>query len=115
MQNRIDRLENLVLSLISEEGTGPQSSVESPSTGNSYGGASLDLTSSRTTESVDPERNEGAKRDDDAEDEDVRDVSQGLGVMRVHHGKTFYYSDHHWYTLLLEDVCMPLIELCSPS
>ncbi|KAI1415594.1 fungal-specific transcription factor domain-containing protein [Hypoxylon sp. FL1857] len=103
MQNRIDRLEGLVLSLM-------------------HGGANIEVSTSSNTVQPAPsttdsssahiERDdEGAMRDDDAEgdgdggDSDVDDgLATSLGVLKVDadKGKSMYIGQEHWHVLLAD-------------
>ncbi|KAK6442281.1 hypothetical protein LTR95_001472, partial [Oleoguttula sp. CCFEE 5521] len=104
MQNRIDRLEGLVLSLMTNgqgqpmEGgaTAARAAIHS-SRSNSLSTASdlrLDV------EGTDMIREEGENGDEDSE---VEQVSKGIGIMKVDNtGRAMYASDAHWYAILAE-------------
>jgi hypothetical protein len=105
MQNRIDRLENLVLSLMTN---GPQSAGPTAAT------AALAQTteapagpaSSVSGSSSFPVDTEDTNHDDmefgDDHDAEVNDVAKSIGVMKVDSGKVFYASEAHWYSILAE-------------
>jgi hypothetical protein len=105
MQNRIDRLENLVLSLMTN---GPQSA------GPAAAAAALAQTtdtpvgpaSSVSGSSSFPMETEDTNHDDiefgDDHDEEVNNVAKSIGVMKVDSGKVFYASEAHWYSILAE-------------
>lgn len=118
MQNRIDRLEGLVLSLMhgganidpaamvaAAEATAPvpsrpSASVSAPST-----------TDSSSFVRVDSER-DGVMRDDDHRDEDdgrdsdddTRDLAASVGFLKLDadKGRTMYIGHEHWHTLLAD-------------
>ncbi|KAI1467535.1 fungal-specific transcription factor domain-containing protein [Daldinia caldariorum] len=101
MQNRIDRLEGLVLSLM-------------------HGGANVEISNSSSTAPPAPSTadssspnadhdDEGAMRDDDADgdgpDSDADDgLSTSLGMLKVDadKGKSMYIGQDHWHLLLLD-------------
>ena len=98
MQNRIDRLEGLVLSLMTngsqQEGTAAARAAISASRSNSLStGSQLDV------EGADLIREEG---DTAGEDSDVEQVSKGIGIMKMDNGRSVFASDAHWYAILGE-------------
>jgi hypothetical protein len=101
MQNRIDRLEGLVLSLMTNgsQSAGPAAAAAAISRSQS------DVTSSSFRHDVDPEHGENVKREDGDEDSDVDGVANSLGILKVDpdKGKTLYMGDSHWH-LVLADV-----------
>ena len=108
MQNRIDRLEGLVLSLMTNgaQSAGPSAAVQAISRSQSDSAGS----------SFPPEQENDEDDDDDMikeEDEDeseVEGVTQSLGVLKVDQdqGKSLYVGDSHWH-LVLADVRPPLL------
>jgi hypothetical protein len=100
MQNRIDRLEGLVLSLMTNgaQSAGPAAAAaainrsQSDSAGSSF---------PREAEQEDDDM----IREDDEDDSDVDGVANSLGVLKVDSdkGKTTYIGDSHWH-LVLADV-----------
>jgi len=97
MQSRIDRLEGLVLSLMTNgaQSAGPAAAVAaiagSMSTSSADGPPSLDL-----------EGEDMIKEDVAGEDSDVEHVVKSLGVMKVDGGKQIFASEAHWYAILGE-------------
>ena len=93
MQNRIDRLEGLVLSLM---------------TGNdSMGSASANRTMSisGSTPSQDftpPQGSEEHFREDDSVESETDKIAKSFGVLHVHNSKAMYISDSHWASVLTE-------------
>lgn len=97
MQNRIDRLESLVLSLMT---SGPQAAGPAAAQAVISSGRSASIgTSARA--SLDPEGDDTIN-ECDGEDSDVNDVAQSIGIMKVDNGKALYASDAHWYAILAD-------------
>jgi hypothetical protein len=113
MQNRIDRLESLVLSLMTNgpQSSGPAAAAEAiaHATGNSS------RTSTRAASSIGEGSQVGHRMStddtiledaemDEQEDNDpeVASVAKSIGVMKVDSGKTMYISEAHWYSILAE-------------
>jgi len=114
MQSRIDRLEGLVLSLMS---------------GNHQSPRQREGRSSSSQRTSYPESHDGDEEEDDdamghdeqdespsdyqggqsVEDDDVEEVRNALGIMKVHGGKSFYRGGEYWAAILLE-VCSGLPE-----
>jgi hypothetical protein len=108
MQNRIDRLEGLVLSLMTNgaQSAGPAAAAaaisrsQSDSAGSSF---PLDL---------DREDDDMIKEEDEDEESDVEGVTNSLGVLKVDadQGKSLYLGDSHWH-LVLADVSIFYLHL----
>jgi hypothetical protein len=100
MQNRIDRLEGLVLSLMTNgaQSAGPAAAAAAISRSQSDSAGSLPL-------DLDHDDDEMIKEEDEGEDSDVDGVTNSLGVLKVDadKGKTLYLGDSHWH-LVLADV-----------
>jgi len=102
MQNRIDRLEGLVLSLMTNgaQSAGPTAAAaaisrsQSDSTGSSY--------------PPDLERDDDNMIKEEEEEEegesDVEGVTNSLGILKVDtdKGKSMYFGDSHWHMLLAD-------------
>ena len=103
MQNRIDRLEGLVLSLMTNgaQAPGTNAANEALSAGGLYSASTND---SR----IDPGLDESQMMDDDdddrTEDSETEGVTKSFGVMKVdaEKQKTFYVGEAHWAALLNE-------------
>jgi len=104
MQNRIDRLENLVLSLMTNgpQAAGPSAAAAAlahttPSTGpaSSISGSSTFPVDTEDTIHEDMDFGE-------EQDAEVADVAKSIGVMKVDGGKSMYVSETHWYSILAE-------------
>ena len=90
MQNRIDRLEGLVLSLMTNgsQSTGP-AAQRALSMQSSPG-------SMEYSQDVDIDENGGPV----GEESETDQVAQSLGVMRVDNNKSMYFGDAHWAAIL---------------
>ena len=99
MQNRIDRLEGLVLSLMTNgsQSTGPAAAQRALSLQSSSGSAEYP----QDVEIDGVEENGGRMGDESETDQ----VAQSLGVMKVDNNKSMYFGDAHWATIL-SDVCL---------
>lgn len=97
MQNRIDRLESLVLAMMTNGQQGGNPEAAPPAM----------MTSSRNAESTDLSQQDIEEMDEDAqvrslrdEDSEVERVSKDMGVMKVYNDRQIYASDGHWYAIL---------------
>lgn len=101
MQNRIDRLEGLVLSLM----TNGASSAGPAAAAAAINRSQSDSAGSSFPPDLEQDDNDMIKEEGD-EDSDVDGVANSLGVMKVDpdQGKTTYLGDSHWH-LVLRDVC----------
>lgn len=93
MQNRIDRLEGLVLSLMTNgsQSAGPTAAVAAVSGDSSAGSARL---------VNDLEYDENVPGG--AEESETEQVTKSLGIMKVDNNKSVYISDAHWVSVLHE-------------
>ena len=102
MQNRIDRLEGLVLSLMTNgsSSAGPSAATQAIS------GADSSIGSGSLGPNLDAELDESQYMDDDNdEDESEPDgLNKSFGLLKVdqERGKTFYIGEAHWAALLNE-------------
>lgn len=104
MQNRIDRLEGLVLSLMTNgaQSAGPAAAAaaisRSQSDAHSAGSTSYPPEQDQDDDMIKEEEELG-------EDSDVDGVTNSLGVLKVDadKGKSLYFGDSHWH-LVLADV-----------
>ncbi|KAK2758715.1 hypothetical protein FQN54_003405 [Arachnomyces sp. PD_36] len=92
MQNRIDRLEGLVLSIMTN---GPQSAGTSAANAAISGGGS----SSSGPNTHDVDLNDDDMRGDES---DTERVTKSFGIMKVDNNKSLYISDSHWASVLHE-------------
>jgi hypothetical protein len=91
MQNRIDRLEGLVLSLMTNgsQSAGPAAAMAAISGDSSAG-------STRLSNELDIDEDEM----DGAEESDTDQVTKSFGIMKVDNNKSYYISDAHWASVL---------------
>lgn len=104
MQNRIDRLEGLVLSLMT---SGPQSSISAPEAAQVLSAGASSIGSGSLGPSLDADLDENQMMDDadHGEDESETDgVTKSFGILKVdaERQKTFYIGEAHWAALLNE-------------
>ena len=99
MQNRIDRLEGLVLSLMTNgsQSTGPTAAARALSLNSSTGSLGYPQD---TDVDIDAEEEDGVPRGSGAEESETDQVVQSLGIMKVDNNKSMYYGDAHWATIL---------------
>jgi len=99
MQNRIDRLEGLVLSLMTNgsQSAGPAAANQALSINSSLG--SLGYPQDGDVD-VDGEEDDGLPRGSGAEESETDQVVQSLGVMRVDNNRSMYFGDAHWAAIL---------------
>ncbi|CZT09354.1 hypothetical protein WAI453_003210 [Rhynchosporium graminicola] len=100
MQNRIDRLEGLVLSLMTNgaQSAGPTAAADAISRSQSDSAAS-----SFPTE-LDRDDDDMIKEEEEGGDSDVDGVTNSLGVLKVDadKGKSMYFGDSHWHLVLAD-------------
>lgn len=92
MQNRIDRLEGLVLSLMTNgsPSTGPAAAMAAIS-----GNGSTDST--HDSNDIDVDENDAPAG---PEESDTEQVTKSFGIMKVDNNKSYYISDAHWVSVL---------------
>ncbi|KAF1992058.1 hypothetical protein K402DRAFT_78111 [Aulographum hederae CBS 113979] len=96
MQNRIDRLEGLVLSLMTN---GAQSAGPAAAAAAIAGS----MNSSSTDAGYDVENPETiAEEMEDQDDSEVDHVTKSVGMMKVQNDKHMFISEAHWYSILSE-------------
>ena len=94
MQNRIDRLEGLVLSLMTNgsQAPGPAAANRALSLNSSLGSMGYSQDGG--------EEEDGVIRGSGAEESETDQVAQSLGVMKVDNNKSMYFGDAHWAAIL---------------
>lgn len=103
MQNRIDRLEGLVLSLMGSNGSQSGGPAAAQAMINSSRSNSLSTGSQLDVEGADVIKEEMQGQNGEmTEESDVEQVSRGLGIMKVDNGRSVFASDAHWYAILGE-------------
>lgn len=93
MQNRIDRLEGLVLALMTNgsQAVGADEARAAIRDRPSLGGSSEQTQDSKAMRD--------GMRDDDSE---LEHVSRSIGVMKVQNDRQFYASEAHWWAILAD-------------
>lgn len=88
MQNRIDRLEGLVLSLMTNgtQSDGPAAAMAAISGESTTGSTGLS--------------NEIELDDDEGPESDTEQVTKSFGIMKVDNNKSYYISEAHWASVL---------------
>ena len=99
MQNRIDRLEGLVLSLMTNGTQAPGPAAASRALSMNSRSNSGPYPYSQDTE-VDGEDEDSMVRGPGSEESETDQVAQSLGVMKVDNNKSMYYGDAHWASIL---------------
>ena len=96
MQNRIDRLEGLVLSLMTNgsQSAGPTAatralSFSSPSSG-----------SAASPQNVDLDGDDMIKDENEDGESETDQVSKSLGMMKVENNRSMYFGEAHWAAIL---------------
>lgn len=105
MQNRIDRLEGLVLSLMTNgsQSAGPAAALAAIS-GESSAGGSTGLSNEID---VDEDAEAGP------EESDTEQVTKSFGVMKMDNNKSYYISEAHWASVLNDVSFFALTFRCS--
>ncbi len=102
MQNRIDRLEGLVLSLMTNgaQSAGPAAAAAAISRSQS------DSAGSSLPRDVVQDDDDMIKEEDE-DDSEVEGVTNSLGVLKVDadKGKSLYIGDSHWHMVLADVSC----------
>ncbi len=101
MQNRIDRLEGLVLSLMTNgaQSAGPAAAAAALST--SASSASVEY-----PRDVDAEDDDMIKEEGEGGESETEQVARSFGVLRVDNEKSMYVGEAHW-AAILSDVGSP--------
>lgn len=91
MQNRIDRLESLVLSLMTNgaQSVGPSAAMAAISAQSSSG-------STRNMNDIDPDEDLARGQ----EESETEQVTKSFGIMKVDNKASCYISDAHWVSVL---------------
>ena len=108
MQNRIDRLEGLVLSLMTNgaHSAGPTAAARALSISTSSGSKDFSPRFDRNDEEMVKDEEE----EEEGESETDR-VAQSLGVLHVYSNKSFYVGEAHWGAIL-NDVRQTVRRFC---
>ncbi|KAF2172528.1 hypothetical protein M409DRAFT_63187 [Zasmidium cellare ATCC 36951] len=100
MQNRIDRLEGLVLSLMTSGQSGSTAAAQAAIDGSRSNSLSTGSDLNKLdVGGADMIREEGENGEEESE---VEGISRGIGIMKMDNGKAVFASDAHWYAILGE-------------
>jgi len=99
MQNRIDRLEGLVLSLMTN---GAQSAGPTAAAAAIAGASTGSISGSSSSAPIDLQQDEMIKEEYEGEDSEVDQVAKSIGVMKVDNNRAIFASEAHWYAILGE-------------
>jgi hypothetical protein len=101
MQNRIDRLEGLVLSLMTNgaQSAGPAAAAAAISRSQSDSAGSISY-----PVKLDNDEDDMIKEEDEGENSEVEGVTSSLGHLKVDpdKGKSLYFGDSHWHMVLAD-------------
>jgi hypothetical protein len=105
MQNRIDRLEGLVLSLMTNGAQSAGPAAAQAAIANSLNSASSD--GQFNLNNIDTGMSNGApesipEEEDVGEESEMENVTKSIGVMKVNNNHTVFASEAHWYAILGE-------------
>ncbi|KAF2132989.1 hypothetical protein P153DRAFT_382610 [Dothidotthia symphoricarpi CBS 119687] len=100
MQNRIDRLEGLVLSLMTNgaQSAGPAAAHAAINSASSDQHFDLSNMSSRMSNGAP----ESIPEEDADEESEMEHVTKSIGVMKVNNNQTYFASEAHWFAILGE-------------
>ncbi|KAK0369340.1 fungal specific transcription factor domain-containing protein [Colletotrichum limetticola] len=103
MQNRIDRLEGLVLSLMHGGATIDPSTAAAAAAVTGASTTKSNTDSTPTSAKIDPD-DETQMRDDDEDSDPDGELATSLGVLKVDSdkGKSMYIGQEHWHTILAD-------------
>ena len=111
MQNRIDRLEGLVLSLMTNgaQSAGPAAAAAALASAGP-GIANGSISGSSADAPLDVEGSDLIKEEPDGtgDDSEIENVTKSIGIMKVDNGRNIFASEAHWYAILGE------VRICSP-
>ena len=96
MQNRIDRLEGLVLSLMTNgnDGVAPSSASRAMSLSTPGTNSQVEFTP--------PQGSDEHFQEDESIESETDRVAKSFGVLHVNNNKAMYIGDAHWATILHE-------------
>lgn len=100
MQNRIDRLENLVLSLM-QPGGGVDAATAASAAGMVPGVRGPSFSEGQPSQASQANQASHSNPVDEADDSDIDDgLATSLGVLKVETDRSLYFGQEHWHTLL---------------
>ena len=96
MQNRIDRLEGLVLSLMTNGAQSAGPAAAHAAIANSMSNGSIEHPYDLSHEP------EPIKEEEEGDESEVEQVATSIGVMKVDNNRAVFASEAHWYAILGE-------------
>ncbi|UPX11294.1 uncharacterized protein EKO05_0001905 [Ascochyta rabiei] len=104
MQNRIDRLEGLVLSLMTNGAQSAGPAAAQAAIANSLNSVSTDpqFDMSNVSSGMSNGQPESIPEEDAGEESEMETVTKSIGVMKVNNNQTIFASEAHWYAILGE-------------
>lgn len=104
MQNRIDRLEGLVLSLMTNGAQSAGPAAAQAAIANSMNSSSSDhqFDISNMSSGMSNGQPESIPEEDAGEESEMETVTKSIGVMKVNNNQTIFASEAHWYAILGE-------------
>lgn len=106
MQNRIDRLEGLVLALMTNgaQSAGPAAAQAAIAQSLSSGSSDQHFDIPNMGGPMSTSAPESIPEEDVGDESEMENVTKSIGVMKVHNNSTVFASEAHWYAILGE-VC----------
>ncbi|KAH4237128.1 hypothetical protein HBI06_045330 [Parastagonospora nodorum] len=104
MQNRIDRLEGLVLSLMTNgaQSAGPAAAQAAIAQSMSSGSSEQQYETAHMGSAMSIAAPESIPEEDAEDESEMENVTKSIGVMKVHNNATIFASEAHWYAILGE-------------
>ena len=104
MQNRIDRLEGLVLSLMTNGAQSAGPAAAQAAIANSMNSSASDhqFDISGLSSGMSNGQPESIPEEDAGEESEMETVTKSIGVMKVNNNQTIFASEAHWYAILGE-------------
>ena len=109
MQQRVERLESLLLSFATNgpQALGPAAAQRALSM--STENASNEYTPENEVDMVQDGEGSSLRKSIGVDESETEQVAQSLGVMKVDNGKAMYFGDGHW-TAIMGEVCLSVYE-----
>jgi hypothetical protein len=106
MQNRIDRLEGLVLSLMTNgaQSAGPAAAQAAIAQSMSSASSEQQYDIGNMASGMSNGQPESIAEEDAGDESEMENVTKSIGIMKVNNNATIFASEAHWYAILGE-VC----------
>lgn len=108
MQNRIDRLEGLVLSLMTNgaQSAGPAAAQAAIAQSMSSASSDQHYDMGNMAGGMNTGAPESIAEEDAGDESEMEHVTKSIGVMKMHNNSTVFASEAHWYAILGEVRCI---------